>query len=426
VETRRLALPTIDLDRIPPYVSIGVCASVAAIVFIPLFSLSLGDFHQHVKPWLDYIRSNGGFAALADNFSEYAPPYLYLLTAASELGLPVGDQTLVKLINVPFVLLILFVVFKICRHFDQSRNRSFAAASGVLLLPTVGANAFAWGQADTIYVPFLLLAVLFTLTHRPYWAMAAFAASVSIKLQGIFLAPFMLFMIVAGHIPWRAVIVAPIVYALSILPAALLGRPLTELLTIYFHQGRFYHSLSMNSPNFYFFLDYFLGASRSSLVYKCGTILGLLLASAAGALIALLGFGRRTLSNRAILLVAALSMVAMPYLLPKMHDRFFFGADVFTYVLACVDRRFIWAAVGLQISSCLSYVPQFVYMVDPNSYESSQWTVAFGAVINSIITVHLAMASRAELVAAWDFPGMRRRLQEISRATFGRLIARES
>jgi Gpi18-like mannosyltransferase len=415
-----------DLGRVPPYVSIGICAIVWAIVFLPALPFSVSDFNLHVKPWLDYIRSHGGFLALSDDFSEYAPPYLYLLTAATYLHLPVDDQTLVKLINAPFVFLMSWVVFKICRHFEVSRNGAVAAACGVFVLPTVGVNAFVWGQADTIYIPFLLLSVLLTLACRPYWAVASFAVAVSIKLQGIFLAPFILSMILAGHIPWRATIVAPIVYAMSLLPAALVGRPIWELVTIYLRQGGYYHKLSMNAPNPYFFLDRILGASRVGFVYKAGTILGLMLASIVGGSISLLGFGRRAISDRAILQVAMLSMIAMPYVLPKMHDRFFIGADLFAYALACVDRRFLWVAVAMQISSSLSYAPEFSIFLMPGTYESWEWAVVLAGLVNTVVIGYLAITLRQDLGTLWDLPKMRRRLQVVLKAAFGRCPAGEA
>lgn len=416
----RSLVPMPDLDRVPPYVTIGVCAIVWAIVFLPFLPFSVSDFNLHVKPWLDYIRSHGGFAALSDDFSEYAPPYLYLLTTATYLHLPVGDQILVKLINAPFVFLISFVVFKICRHFEVSRNGAIAAACGVFLLPTIGVNAFVWGQADTIYIPFLLLSVLLTLTSRPYWAVASFALAVSIKLQGIFLAPFILFVILAGRIPWRATIVAPIVYVLSILPTALLGRPLWELLTIYLVQGKYYHKLSMNAPNIYFFLDHFLGASRFNLIYKAGTLMGLAFASVVGAAISLLGFERRAILDRTVLLVATFSMTVMPYVLPKMHDRFFIGADLFAYALAWVDRRFLWVAVAMQVSSTLSYAPEFSLFLMPGSYESWEWAVVLGGLINAVVIGYLAMRIRDDLGVLWDLPKMRQRLQGILKTSLGR------
>lgn len=390
-------------DPVSPYASLAVFGLLWAIVYAPLLKFSVSDFHGFVKPWLDYIRSHGGFAALADPFSEYAPPYLYLLAASTYLSLPVGDQVLVKLINVPFVLIIALSIFGIARHFDLSRNAAAVAAGGALVLPTLGINAFIWGQADAVYVSLLLLAVLLVLKQRPYWAVAIFALAVSTKLQAIFLAPFMLAMTLAGRIPWRALLIAPASYAATILPAALLGRPLRQLLTIYLVQGRFYNTLSMNAPNFYYFLDFFLGASKDWQVYKKVTVAGLILASVTGALLSLAGLGRRALSDRTVLLAATVSMTVMPYALPKMHDRFFLGADMFSYALAWAAPQFIWVAVALQASSLLSYAPEFSLYVLPGGTDVWKWAVVVGGIINTLVVAHLLHALWREVgrVANW-------------------------
>lgn len=379
-------------DSVPPYASLAAFGLLWAIVYAPLLKFSVSDFHGFVKLWLDYIRSRGGFAALADPFSEYAPPYLYLLAAATYLGLPVEDQVLVKLINVPFVLIIALSIFGIARHFGLSRNAAAVAAGGALVLPTLGVNAFIWGQADTLYVSLLQLVVLLVLKQRPYWAVAIFALSVSIKLQAIFLAPFMLAMVLAERIPWHALLIAPTVYAATILPAALIGRPLRQLLTIYLVQGRFYNTLSMNAPNFYYFLDFFLGTSKDWQVYKKIAVAGLVLASVTGALLSLAGLGRRAISDRTVLLAATVSMTVMPYVLPKMHDRFFFGADMFSYALAWAAPQFIWVAVALQVSSLLSYAPEFSLYVLPGGTGVWKWAVVVGGMINTLVIAYLLRA----------------------------------
>jgi Gpi18-like mannosyltransferase len=408
-------LSRLDLSKAHPAVSLGVCLAIWSAIYFPLLTFSVSDFNNFVGPWLDYIRLHGGFAALSDDFSEYAPPYLYLLAAVSYFDFPFSDQVLVKLVNAPFVALIGVSVFKLCRHFELSRNTAFVAGCGVLLVPTLGINAFIWGQADTLYTPLLLLSVLMVLKRRPYWAVGLFAAAVSIKLQGIFLAPFFLFAVLAARVPWRAALVAPFVYIASILPAALIGRPLSELVTIYLVQGKFYHQLSMNAPNFYFFLDYLFGASRNPLVYKVVTVLGLGLASAAGALIGLMGFAHRRVSDRAVLMAATLSMALMPFVLPKMHDRFFFGADMFAYALAWVDRRFIWAALGLQIGSMLSFAPEFSWYALPGGPEHWAWAVALGALVNSVVIAYIALLLRRELGVFLNAPRIKRRLGALLR-----------
>jgi hypothetical protein len=47
------------------------------IITLPIPSL---DMYQHLLKWVEILRSQGGFAGLAINFSDYNPPYLYILT----------------------------------------------------------------------------------------------------------------------------------------------------------------------------------------------------------------------------------------------------------------------------------------------------------------------------------------------------------
>jgi hypothetical protein len=177
----------------------------------------------------------------------------------------------------------------------------------------------------------------------------------------------------------------------------------------------------MNAPNFYYFLDYLFGASRNPLVYKVVTVLGLGLASVTGALIGLMGFARRGVSDRALLMVATLSMALMPYVLPKMHDRFFFGADMFAYALAWVDRRYIWAAIGLQIGSTLSFAPEFSWYALPGGPEDWAWAVALGALINTAVIVYMAVLVNRELGLWWNFARIQRRLSALWRVSRRRL-----
>lgn len=410
------------LDAIPPSVSIGVALILAGALYIPVLGFSVSDFHGFVGPWITYIRENGGFLALGDSFSEYAPPYLYLLAIATYLPLPGDDQTLVKLVNAPFVALIALSMFLLARHFGRSVSAATVAAAGVVLLPTLGVNAFVWGQADTIYTPFLLLAVWCALARRPYWAVGLFGVALAIKLQGIFLAPFLAFMVMAGRIPWTAAFLVPVVYLASLLPSALLGRPILELMQVYAVQGRYYNKLSMNAPNFYFWLDHLFGASSNWTVYKIGTLAGMALAALVGGLVMLAGVARKRLTDPAILLVASLSMTVMPYVLPKMHDRFFFGADLFAYALAWVDRRFIWFAVAMQASSLLAYCPEFALYVLPGEDTDWAWAVDIAALVNLAVIAGLVWAIKGELGVLIDRPRLLRRLRALPR--FGARVLR--
>ncbi|MEO0665007.1 MAG: hypothetical protein AAFY97_04655, partial [Pseudomonadota bacterium] len=55
----------------------------------------------------------------------------------------------------------------------------------------------------------------------------------------------------------------------------------------------------------------------------------------------------------------ATSALAMPFLLPKMHDRYFFMGEVLLLMLALTDRRFWPAALLAQVSAVFIYAIYF-------------------------------------------------------------------
>jgi Gpi18-like mannosyltransferase len=133
-------------------------------------------------------------------------------------------------------------------------------------------------------------------------------------------------------------------------PAWLAGRDAAALATIYAQQGAYYHLLSMNAPNPWALIRHWPWVS-----YRTGIVVGAVVA-ALGCL-ALVRKGMRLAGHpdHVKLIVAAMSVFLVPYLLPKMHDRYFFPADVFLILLACVMPRFWPAALAMQAGSLVVY-----------------------------------------------------------------------
>jgi hypothetical protein len=76
----------------------------------------------------------------------------------------------------------------------------------------------------------------------------------------------------------------------------------------------------------------------------------------------------------------------MPYLLPKMHERYFFVADITTLTLAFVIPR-LWVTVPLfQVGSLLSYLPYFGLSVRAPVY--AILPVTFGVGLLALEYVH--------------------------------------
>jgi hypothetical protein len=51
----------------------------------------------------------------------------------------------------------------------------------------------------------------------------------------------------------------------------------------------------------------------------------------------------------------------IPFILPKMHERYFFTAALFLLLLGFLDNKMLIPAILIQISSILSYLNYFIY-----------------------------------------------------------------
>src|SRR6185437_2951646 len=67
---------------------------------LSLYHVITNDYTVFLSPWYDFIKNHGGFAALKYNFSNYNPPYLYLLALATYT--PIPKLAAIKTISVIF------------------------------------------------------------------------------------------------------------------------------------------------------------------------------------------------------------------------------------------------------------------------------------------------------------------------------------
>jgi Gpi18-like mannosyltransferase len=115
-------------------------------------------------------------------------------------------------------------------------------------------------------------------------------------------------------------------------------------------QGGSSSSLTLNAPSFYQWLP----ASAPSYWKWVGIAL-------AGLFILLMGFltlrSKKLLTTEIILKVALVFALAIPFLLPEMHERYFYLADVLSIVYAFYFPRYFFVAIIVQLCSLLSYAP---------------------------------------------------------------------
>ncbi|MDE1944493.1 MAG: hypothetical protein KGH97_03330 [Patescibacteria group bacterium] len=331
---------------------------------IALFVLSLAariaaypamttDYTYFAKPWLATLAAHPWLSAFATPFSDYAPLYLYLLKLASLVPLPA--LALVKLLSFGFDIAIAAAGYAIVRRFlPSSRDTALLAAATLFALPTVVANSALWGQSDALYGSLVLFSSLALLAALPLAAAILYGLALSAKVQAIFFLP-----VFAGWLYRRGALlrygwIPPAVFALSVVPAWVSGGNLWYWLFIYAHEAGEYPYLSVSAQSVFAFVQP-LGISLAladALFWA-----GIAAAAAAAAALAWYVACVPRLSARATLLAAFAAGLILPYLLPRMHERYFYLADLFAVLYAFFAPPRWWVAALVVFSSLLSYAP---------------------------------------------------------------------
>ncbi len=392
-----------------------VVAGVAIGVRAPFVDRVSQDYTAFLSPWYDTLAQGGGFAAVGTEVANYDPPYLYLLAAMTYL--PIPKLVAVKLISVVFDVVLAGFAALVVRERFRRPAVWVTAFAVVLLAPTVVVNSSWWGQCDSIYAAFCVGSLWFLIRRRPVWAGVFFGLAFAFKLQAVFFLPVLVIAIVANRHRLAALLVSPAVFALCLVPAAVAGRDWSSLLAVYPNQvstggtstggagrtgaadsgtatgdrlpggtgvsgtapvgpagngprsggagfggarpsgGGAASSYTQNAPTFYQWLG-----SGAPVVWK---FLGLALGTVIGTAAAVFTLSRRRrLGATELVVLTTLLVLAIPFVLPEMHERYLYLADVAAIVMAFYIRRFWPVAVLVSAASLASYAP-FLWQTTP-------------------------------------------------------------
>lgn len=417
---------------------------LAIVLRVLVYHIETSDYTVFVSQWYDFIKTHGGFAALKYDFANYNPPYLYLLAIATSL--PVPELTTIKTISVVFDIVLGIFTYLILSLKYKRSSAAIIGALVVLFAPTIFINGAAWGQCDAIYTAFCLGSLYFLLTDRPAWACVFFGLAISFKLQAIFFLPVLFVLLLRRRLPLKSLALIPLVFLLMLAPAFIAGRSAGSLLTVYVNQansggiqiarggsqsgkgngqfsnggggqapnggapgnGRFSgkgpaggqspvivgpggvhsingrvfaggngssSSLTANAPSFYQWLP----ASTPAYWKWLGIGLAALLVAAVSALV---WASKQRLTTELILKITLVFAIAIPFLLPEMHDRYWYLADVVSIIYAFYFPRLFFIALIQQLCSLLSYAPYLI-----NTEIISLALVAFAVLVIAAITL---------------------------------------
>ena len=308
-----------------------VLTVLAVTVRVLVRSFVADDWSIYWSSWLLELETKG-FRALAGNFYDYAPPVMYLLYLITLL--PINAMTAFK----GFCCLLEFagaaVIAGIVMECTKSRRRAQFAYGLFLFLPTVILNAAVWSQCDIIYTFLILCSVFFLLKDRTWTGMWFYGAAFAVKLQTLFIFPFLVILWVRRKIKLKHFATIPVMYFLGIFPAWLAGRPFSELIGIYAFQGsKDRWSLSIKFPNIYQIIgnQHFLDEYVSAGMYL---VLGILMI-----VMFWMAYQQVRVTKEYVILMVVFFGLLTTYFIPHMHERYLYLTDAFLLIYAMIRRR---------------------------------------------------------------------------------------
>jgi len=311
------------------------------------------DVGRWLLPWYGHIIDQGPLGAFAAPFSNYTPPYLYLLSAVSLLDGLLSPVTLIKLLSVAGTGALALATYYLLGPLGVQRRGEKACL--IFLLPTTLLNAPVLAQCDAMWAAVAVAALAESVRRRPAAVLAWCGLALALKLQAVFLAPFVVAWLLAERVRPQFWLIPPAVYCAAMAPAWLLGWPASHLATIYLRQSQYFNTIG-NASNPWIFATGLDPQALQGLIWA-GCLAGLIAAA-----VYIWSFSRHRFDPARLVPAALLSAMLLPFILPKMHERYFFLADILALIYAWTarTREAAMIAVAVQASSILAVTGYFL------------------------------------------------------------------
>jgi Gpi18-like mannosyltransferase len=356
-------------DRILDFLQKKV--NILAIITITLFALLIrgagfdfqsGDYKVYISQWIKQLKENGGIPGIAKISSNYTPPSLLLYGLISYLP---EKTTLwaVKIVSCFFDFVIAVFSYKIITNFTGDAKKSIVAYSLVLFCPTIFLNSSIWGQCDSIYTAFCVMSFFYFLKSNPQASLFCYGIALSFKLQAIFFLPFFIFMYLYRKWNLMQVFFAIFGFFVFSIPLFLFGVSFLKWAEVYWQQLHQYSRLVLNAPTIY-------------AIIPMNNIIGIILMTGILAIITFIILSlKNNCSKQTQLLLCLMCTTVVPFILPHMHERYFYMAEVFVILYIVTDPKKWVMAVLIIFPSVITYTN---YLYGKDNFSLQLLTVIMG------------------------------------------------
>lgn len=334
---------------------IFVGSLVVRIAFFPFIS---GDMRHALLTWFNYLKSNGGFKALRTypwdtsvitKPGDYPVAYINLLALLSYL--PGEGVNLIKSSSIIFDYVLAFGALFIVREFNKNKFLSLITFTVFVFFPTSVLNSSIWGQADQMYAALIVWSLWLLFKDKPRLATVPLGFALAVKLQAVFFIPVLIFMWLAKRFKLRHLLYLPLVMFMTFLPSYLAGAPFKMPFEMYNEQiNTLYRNANYGAGSVYAFFE--MWQFRDGINNYAGVVSAFIVV---GVTLLFLYHYEIPATNKNLVFVTTLFALVVPFVLPHMHERYFYLADAFVILYVIVYRRKYVLAVLMSFSSVLAY-----------------------------------------------------------------------
>lgn len=296
-----------------------------------------GDAVYFLIPWFDIIKENGGIASLRMQVGDYNIPYQLFIALATYIP-NLSQMTLIKMLSIVFDFVLAISSGFLAAELGDKKNRKIrfiVTYATILMLPTVIFDSAYWGQCDSIYVSFIVLALYLVKKQKVIPAFIFLGLAFAFKLQFIFIVPFFFYIYFAKkNYSILNYFIIIIVNYIVCLPGFFLGRSVLAPLAIYFNQSNQYKNMTMNFPNVWGIF----GNNNYEYLKLFGIIFVIFLLG--GGLVFVLHYNVDIISYKFFLPIACWTVWTAVMFLPGMHERYAYLLEILLVILTVCQRRY--------------------------------------------------------------------------------------
>ena len=321
----------------------ALCA-LAMLARVSFIERSSGDYDIYLADWIAKLAAGSFGEGMRANIGEYNVLYQYILFVITRLGVPALYA--VKAVSFMGDAFLAGAAAKLA-----GKKNGLIVFGAVLLLPTVVLNGGMFAQCDSLYAACALWGLALALDQRPAGSAACFALSLSFKLQSVFMLPIVAVLWAGRKLRLREALIFVLTLLAVMLPALMGGKSLGDIIGIYTAQTGLYTGLNYNAASFFGLME-----TTGLDVYAYGNF-AMALALGACALLLVWGISRaQAMEDGDYVKLALLLVLLIVFLLPRMHERYFYLAVPLSAALAARrGGRYVIAAALIELALLSTY-----------------------------------------------------------------------